>query len=257
MCEIDAAEAMAFVLYTLSRGSILDQASMDAFLDVHRPRNIGSLAQLWEELGTAIAKRYNSAAPERVVDMAHEELFRFLDADNENCPSSFKFAIDKLLEAEAPLRAVAFAHAFLDAFLSDLVARDNAFDIDFDMFFDAFCEQFTSCDYGIVVIRKETPTKHINRFLREVDFQQTAKFVVAPRGESGWQLLTVNYKLQPFNTYVPISTRRLPGITFVHRKNFYATASSLDAALALARQSMAEYTTWGNLPNRMLRWWRE
>ena len=90
-----------------------------------------------------------------------------------------------------------------------------------------------------------------------MDPKQTVKLVVSRRGEFDWQIYTVNYKRQPFNTYVPISKGYLPGVNFVHRKQFYAIAMSKTAAMELARQSMNEYRAWSNLPNRMLRWWHE
>ena len=229
------------------------------FIDKHRPLEREHVGDTWAEHGEKIASLYGALEPTRVSEMAFYEFFDVLDEDDGRGADSFKYAMRLVTATRGPSIAIPLAHAYIDAYLTDLVARDNAYAADFDLFFDAYSEHFFGPDtnLGIMVIEKQTTAKHVNRFLREVDPKQTVKLVVSRRGEFDWQIYTVNYKHQPFNTYVPISKGYFPGVNFVHRKQFYAIAMSKTAAMELARQSMNEYRAWSNLPNRMLRWWHE
>lgn len=257
--DIEPNEVLAFVLDTMACGNSLNAEELDAFIDKHRPLGRDGVGDTWLEHSEKIATLYGALEPARVCDMAFFEFFDVLDQDDGRSANSFKYALHLIMASRGALIAVPLAHAYIDAYLTDLVSRDNAYAADFDIYFDAFSEQFFGSDnnLGIMVIEKQTTAKHVNRFLREVDPRQSVKLIVSRRGEFEWQIYTVNYKCQPFNTYVPISKGYLPGVNFVHRKQFYAIAMSKTAALELARQSMVEYRAWGNLPNRMLRWWHE
>lgn len=253
--EIDADEALAYVLCIMAGKGIFENKTLEAFIDDHRMRGSKGVAGVWRDKGTAIAERYNASEPVAILELAEKEFFSALDDDAESS-SGLKFALTCLLNADSrPFRAVNVAYACIDAYLTGVVERENAYIASFDDIFDAFSEHFFGEDVGIMVVEREVSTKHINRFLREIDPKQAVKIVVAPRN-TDWQVLTVNYRRQPYKTYVPITVLPMPDVAFVHRKQFCASATSREGAVALARQSMTEYLDWDNLPNRILRWWR-
>jgi uncharacterized UPF0160 family protein len=154
------------------------------------------------------------------------------------------------------MRATAVATDVIDGYLRTLVDRENAYEADLDMLDDAFGEvYYGNDDPSIMIIPRASD--NVRRYLRTFDAGQIIKFIIAPRGDTEWQIWTVNYHHKPFDTYVKIQREEdMPegSVKFVHKNRFIAVTHSQQAAVELAQRSMQNYRTWGNVPSRIYRW---
>lgn len=259
---MDSSEVLMAAVRVLA-GEGRTVAAISAFLTKARAEGPSSCLAVWDECGAHVAcLKYAAACPVRVAEIARAEIFEPLVAMDDANPAGLPCALRRMLEQLQPERAVTVAVYVLDAYLRALVDREDAYAPDLEMLFDAYSQTFFG-DGNPAIMMLPKPSRYVNRFLREHDPKQMIKFVVAPRKEAGgggWQLYTVNYKRQPFNTYVPIATEHgipAPYVRFIHKKRFVAVLTTQRAAHELAVKSMQEYQRWSNLPARMLRWWAE
>ena len=140
--------------------------------------------------------------------------------------------------------AVNVAQVVFDIYLNRSILDESEFAtelVEFKTIFEAHR------DYPeILVIEK---TYKVRPFLRILDPKQVVKFIIAPRGRSGWQIWTVNKPGKRFDTLAPIVPENVArevlecpdDLVFVHANKFIAGFKTQEAAMHIAKHSLCLY----------------
>lgn len=177
-------------------------------------------------------------------DLTDDGLNLFNSSKNDRKDSAFRCAVDT-------------AQTSILALIIDIMTKEISYLQEYVSLANAFAGRSHP-----EIMELDFKPNNISRFLNEVDAEQEVKFIVVPRIEDDkqlFQIYTVDYDHEKFNTYVPILDEsdaiELFGdqIRFVHKNRFMAVVETKKAGVALASASLTNYLTYGNLPYRVKR----
>lgn len=250
------------------------------------PFEMSSCGLVWRHCGEALLRtRYASGdgvdVP-RAAAQAYKYFFAAIDAGDvgtpylpsPNTPTNFReplslpFLVAQLNPAEDragdAARDAAFRDAvgavmrFVDGYLRRLMARESNAAAEAPALraaLRAALARVLQGQGGVMVLDAKPET--LTRFLRKHDPQQQVKFIVVPRNAMQWQVWTVRYRHQDFNTYACLDGEEgAGGVAFLHKGRHFAVCDSKEAAVALALRSQEAYLAWSNVPARLWRWAR-